>query len=59
MFNEISLGGFFPGFGVFPDKHCVYVCALLLGSFMVMFMFISLNKFFMFSVNCFTAAVNS
>ena len=38
--NEISLVGFFPGFGVFLVKHCVYVCDLLLGSLCV---FLSVN----------------
>ena len=37
MFNEISLVGFFHGFGVFPVKHCVYVYDLLLGSLCVIF----------------------
>ena len=49
MVNEISLVGFFPEFGVFPVKHCVYVCVLLLGSLcfslLVNSCFISIVKF--------------
>ena len=41
--NEISLVGFFPRFGVFPVKHCVYVYDLLLG---YLCLFISLNILF-------------
>ena len=48
MVNEISLIGFFPGFGVFPVKHCVYVYDLLLGS---LCLFISIKSFIIPVVN--------
>ena len=46
---------FFPGLGFSQINICVYVYVLCYW----LCLFISLSKLFMFSVNCFTAAVNS
>ena len=47
MVNGISLVQFFPGFGFFPVKHCVYVYVICCW---VLYVYYSLGKYFISAV---------